>query len=1004
MLCSGQMPSGLWQCPAVNAFRYTDSPIQQFFLFEIITMASYDFLTLASTGTVPTQVFLTLDTLTFGGSIRAADLTINTANGATTISYTNGGTTVSLKLVGSTAASGFLNTQIAPANFIFSDGSKLMIGDGTTSTATDSMNNTLIGTEYNDYMDGAGGIDTVSYATAAYGVTVDLSTTVGTTDGAAGNDKLLNMDNIIGSAYNDVLIGSATVGSTIDGGFGADIMKGGTGNDTFYVTAGDTVTDSGGTADTIITSVDYYTLPTNIENLVLVSGTYATGNSSANTMTGNTGNNTLDGSTGADTLIGGLGNDTYVVDNAGDVVSELSGQGTDLIISSVSITALAANVENLQLAYGTAAINGTGNELDNIIYANKGNNVLDGGTNTSVGDTLSYRYGATSGVIANLSTGAVTGGSGTDTVTNFENLTGSIYNDTLTGGSGVNVIDGGAGNDTLIGGTGADRLIGGLGDDTYVLENTSDTVTELGGQGSDTIQTNVSYSIANLLNIENITLTGSGGITATGNSLANILRGQSSGINTLTGGTGNDSYYVSKQTDVINEFAGGGTDTVFASGNYSIANASNLENLTMIAAGFTGTGNSGINTLTANATGGDILLGMESNDKLYGGAGNDTLDGGTGSDTMVGGKGNDSYFVDSVADVVTENLNEGTDTVTLTSNIAYTLASNVENLILGAAVLTTSALGNTLNNTITGNDSNNVIDGSIGADAMFGGLGDDSYYVDNIGDTVTEAASAGTDTVYSTAISFTLGANVENLVLNGSNGISGTGNTLNNNLNGNTGGNVLSGLDGNDIIDGGLGADTLIGGLGNDTYYVDNIADTVSELSGQGTDTVISTATYALNDVASIGVENLTLMGSNNISGSGNSLANTIIGNSASNILDGNGGKDTLTGGGGKDYFTFTGLTETNTTSTLTDVITDFKQSDKDIIDLTVDFGGVTPTLLTTRGAAFANSAVGELRYVTSGSDTVIYGHTAGDTGVDFSIVLTGNTSTVFALSDFKFS
>jgi Ca2+-binding RTX toxin-like protein len=300
-------------------------------------MASYDFLTLASTGTVPTQVFLTLDTLTFGGSIRAADLTITTLNGATTISYTNPATptvTVSLKLIGSTAASGFLNTQIAPANFIFSDGSKLMIGDGTTSTASDSMNNTLVGTEYNDYMDGAGGIDTVSYATAAYGVTVDLSTTVGTTDGAAGIDKLLNMDNIIGSAYNDVLIGLATVGSTIDGGFGADIMKGGTGNDTFYVTAGDTVTDSGGTADTIITSVDYYTLPTNIENLVLVSGTYATGNSAANTMTGNTGNNTLDGSAGADTLIGGLGNDTYIVDNVGDVVSELFSQGTDLMLKT----------------------------------------------------------------------------------------------------------------------------------------------------------------------------------------------------------------------------------------------------------------------------------------------------------------------------------------------------------------------------------------------------------------------------------------------------------------------------------------------------------------------------------------------------------------------------------------------------------------------------------------------------------------------------------------------
>jgi Ca2+-binding RTX toxin-like protein len=179
---------------------------------------------------------------------------------------------------------------------------------------------------------------------------------------------------------------------------------------------------------------------------------------------------------------------------------------------------------------------------------------------------------------------------------------------------------------------------------------------------------------------------------------------------------------------------------------------------------------------------------------------------------------------------------------------------------------------------------------------MIGGRGDDIYVVDNAGDVVTEVQNEGADTVQA-GITYTLGANVENLTLTGAAAVNGTGNDGNNVLVGNSAANRLSGGAGDDTLDGGAGADTLVGGQGNDTYGVDDAGDVVTESLNEGTDTVQAGITYTLGAT----VENLTLTGSAAINGTGNDGNNVLVGNSAANRLSGGAGDDTLDGGAGAD-------------------------------------------------------------------------------------------------------
>lgn len=485
----------------------------------------------------------------------------------------------------------------------------------------------------------------------------------------------------------------------------------------------------------------------------------------------------------------------------------------------------------------------------------------------------------------------LTGTSSADT------LNGTNGKDTISSLGGNDVLNGNAGDDTLDGGTGSDKLFGGTGNDTYVVDNTGDVVTENANEGLDSVNSIVTHTLAT--NVENLTLTGASAINGTGNTLDNVLIGNSA-INTLTGGagndtldggagadkllggTGNDSYVVDNASDVVTENVNEGTDAVQAYLSYTLA--ANVENLTLLgSSAINATGNTLSNILTGNSA-------------------NNTLNGGTGADTMQGGSGNDTYVVDNVGDVVSENANEGTDTVQ--SGITTTLVANVENLTLtGSSAI--NGNGNDLNNALTGNSGVNslygyagddTLNGGTGADKLYGGIGNDTYVVDNTGDVVTENANEGTDTVQS-SVTYTLGNNVENLTLTGTSGNKATGNSLDNILIGNSGANTLTGNAGNDTLVGGAGADTMVGGTGDDTYVVDNASDKVTESSNQGTDTVNSNRTYTL----AANVEALVLTGMSAINGTDNTLNSLLIGNSGVNTLTAGTGNDILHGGGGSD-------------------------------------------------------------------------------------------------------
>lgn len=584
------------------------------------------------------------------------------------------------------------------------------------------------------------------------------------------------------------------------------------------------------------------------------------GNDGNDTINGAGGDDTLIGGAGDDSLIGGSGDDTFLLTDAGDGHDSFFGglgndqirldSGAPLLLDWMVVTA-ASGVEVLD--FNGVTLGGTlGDDLFDLtgISTYLGDSALDLGEGNDV-----FRGGAAADTVS--------GGGGDDDLTGNagnDTLAGGAGNDTLRGGDGDDVFllgsddslqdsfDGGLGNDTLrLGGfgTGPSRLVidapmsleqldaqnatigtgsgadwwsitgitgyaaavqidMGAGNDSFVGSQTADNV--IGGADSDTLSGQLGDDRLSGGDGNDLLLGDAGDDRLAGDAGKDTLDG-GAGNDQLAGGLGNDTYLLG-QGDRISEIDLIGRDNVILQDMTSYSLGANLEDLTA-------------------GTGASILNGNALANTLTGSSGNDRLDGRAGDDRMIGGLGDDSYRVDSLNDRVVENPDGGTDTIR-TDLQAYTLTRYFENLT-GLNPLGQALTGNAADNTIIGAAGSDTLIGGFGADTMKGGAGDDSYVVDNLGDLVVEAATAGVDTVTTGLASYSLTKNIEILIGTRLHSQTLVGNALANTITGSVGADRLSGLAGNDVLTGGAGADVFEfrSALGVDN--VDRITDFTAE-------------------------------------------------------------------------------------------------------------------------------------------------------------------------------
>jgi len=324
---------------------------------------------------------------------------------------------------------------------------------------------------------------------------------------------------------------------------------------------------------------------------------------------------------------------------------------------------------------------------------------------------------------------------------------------------------------------------------------------------------------------------------------------------------------------------------------------------------------------TAVGAGNAEIDGTSGDDSLQGTSANETFNGGTGRNTYLFGRGDGQDIVLSVNDGSNGKLNTvrlgagiaaGDVSLTRVLNSQTTFADALRIAIAGSADTLT------INGFFSGDDPNSswnpvqaiaFVDGGtwsladIVAHVNQGGAGNDSIRGTNWNDQL--AGSAGDDTIDGLAGNDSISGGAGDDTLNGQDGDDtldgGAGNDRldggsgDDSLNASAGDDTVNGGVGNDTINGSSGADSMAGGTGDDQFTVDNAGDTVTELGGEGTDTVITGVTYTLAN----NIEILKLSGSLAIDGTGNALANDIKGTSGINHLNGGAGADWLTGNAG---------------------------------------------------------------------------------------------------------
>ncbi len=813
-----------------------------------------------------------------------------------------------------------------------------LIGDDKVNILTGGAGDDILeGMAGADILNGDGGSNYASYAHApdgggSVGVTASLANP-GTNTGHAAGDQYNSITNLIGSSFNDTLTGRDGEDNILIGGAGADVLKGGTGNDTasyIYDTAGVTVSlvagaGSGGEAqgDTLF----------DIENLI--------GGSGNDNLTGNSSVNILKGGGGDDTLIGGAGGDTFY---GGDEITDTSTNDTVSYASASSgvFASLTATIPQPggtsddatgDTFFGVENLTGTaqadtliGDDKVNILTGGAGEDILegmaggdilngDGGSNYASYAHAPATAGAT-GVSASLASPAGnTGHAAGDQYNNITNLIGSAFNDTLTGRDGEDNI--------LIGGAGADVLNGGTGSDTASYATaTAGIVASLANPGSNTGDAagDTYTSIENLV----------------GSSFNDTLSGDANN-NILNGGAGNDTVsYVGITSTIVATLteAGGsatgtgiGTDTYFEIEN--ITGGSGADNLY---------GNSSANILSGGV-GSDTLDGKGGNDTLYGNEGNDVLYGGDGDDILDGGDGNDQLYGNAGADTLVGGL--GIDTADYSTSL-----SAVAIALGGTPGSGGDAQGDTLSGieNIVGSAGDDTLTGDSGSNVLSGGAGHDYLY--GLGGSDTLLGMAGDDHLYGGDGDDTLSGGDGDDFLYGE-----AGNDV---LRGNAsvGHNTLDGGAGDDTLYGEDGVDWMIGGthatLGDTAYYGNSATNIVASLAtGMGTGGAAAGDTY-------VGIENLT-------GGNGNDI---LIGDGGANKLTGNSGNDILEGGAGADFLDGGIHIATGSGSTLSGGDT------ASYVNATADVNGVGVVASLTLPAFFPNGTPA----------VVLYGEAAGDT------------------------
>jgi Ca2+-binding RTX toxin-like protein len=796
-----------------------------------------------------------------------------------------------------------------------------------------------------------------------------------TATGNAGNDSM------VGNAGSDTLTAGGGT-DTLVAGSGLATLTGGAGNDTFIVNnASDVVQSSSTTASDTVQSSANFTLPTNV-NLLVLTGTSslsATTNSGNDVVTGNAGSDTLTGTAGADTLIagsgvdtlvGGTGNDSFIVNNTSDVVSVGGTHGADTVQASTNYT-LSGNVTTLVLT-GSANLSGTANSTGaDSVVGNAGNDTLtaEGGRDTLIaGSGLATLVGGSGGTVfvVNSTSDVIQGVSSgvSNELVSSVNATLPTNVDTLelsgvgnlsgTGNSDAsNVLIANSGNDTLVAGSAATTLEGGVGQDTFVVNSTGDSI-EAAASATNTVLSSISYTLPSY--ITTLELTGSANLTGTGNTLADSIVGNAghdtltagvgndtlvagTGLATLVGGVGNDTFVIDSTSDVIQGQVSGQYNTLVSS--VTVTLPTNINALLLSGSGnLTGTANSANDTIGGNS----------GNDTLVAGAGNDTLTGGAGVDTFIGGTGGATFVINNAADAI-QNASSTSANSVLTS-VSYTLPTNVNALtLIGPSNI--AGTGNAASDTLTGGEGNDTLYAGSAADTLIGGTGSTTFVVNATGDVVQDGSSVASNTLQ-TSVSYTLPTDVNSLVLTGTAALTGTANSANDTLTSNS------------------GVDTLVGAAGNDTFVVNNASDVVQDTSTTANNSILTALTYALPT----NVNDLVLTGTAAVTGTANGGTDTLTSNT---------GVDTLVGGAGNDTFVL---------NNASDVVQDASGTASNAIDSSVSYAlptNVNALTLTGSGSLTATgNAANDVITANAGSDTLLAG-----TGTDTLIGGAGNDTFV---------